>query len=553
MALVAVLVSHALAAASASPAVAVPGLGTLNGGLSQEFPEVALFNRIPYALPPTGDRRWRPPEPHGAWESPRDATGFGDACLGLIRRPEGMESEDCLFLNVAAPAAALGGAAAGLPVMVYIHGGAYNNGASNFNRPDVLVARSDATVLVVTLNYRLHLFGFLGSVGLRGRSGDGSFGNYGIQDQRLAIAWVREHIAPFGGNGSDVTIFGESAGGNSVLNHLTQPASFHLYQKAILESGDYRGTLRLAEAERAFGEVLALTACGGLACLLQRGAYNLSAAAASVGTWGPVVDGVSLAALPLELLERGEFNGRVPVMLGSNRDEAALWFVGGPPFDLPANLTEPGLNKFFSDYLLAILGKAGLEQLHRVYAPGAYEYPADLGNYSQEWWTAMRVATDGGPHMPQLTSLGHCSVRRAARALARHGCPGLFVYLFSQPTPVPVYDLNEGLAIPGTGPGSPVVPHASELPYVYGWAEALGRGSGEAELARAVSARWLRFARTGSPSGARAPAWPRYDPDGDSLLEFAAGPGGIRPRRRLRDAACNFWDAQLSGSPVVVV
>jgi para-nitrobenzyl esterase len=155
--------------------------------------------------------------------------------------------EDCLFLNVYTPARntiaseqdGSGRSDRALPVMLWIHGGSYVSGASNQYPGEALVAASNGTVVVITINYRLNVFGFLGSKELKTRSPDGTTGNYGIEDQRLAMSWARQHIAAFGGDPEQITIFGESAGGNSVINHLAQSASFPLYQRAIVESGAY--------------------------------------------------------------------------------------------------------------------------------------------------------------------------------------------------------------------------------------------------------------------------------------------------------------------------
>lgn len=527
-------------------AVAVPDLGSLEGRLSSYSREVALFNGIPYAAPPVGDLRWRPPKAHGPWQSPRDASSFGARCFGLDRDPLAAESEDCLFLNVAAPLGSLSGKRR-LPVMVYIHGGAYTGGASNHNHPDVLVARSAGSVVVVTLNYRLNLFGFLASATLAARSSDGSTGNYGIQDQRLALVWVRDHIAAFGGDGGDVTVFGESAGGNSILQHLTQPASFGLYRKAILESGDYNATWGLADAEPRFRAVLLETQCVDVDCLLRVSAPELLGAARRVGKWGPVIDGVSLRSYPAQLLARGEYNREVPIMLGSTRDEASLWMADNRSEGwLPPTVSAVNLSAFVAGFFTT-LGPAGMEALKKLYAPPSYVYPEFLGNYSQPWWTAMRMVTDGGSR----SAIGHCCVRRTARALAKGGSPGVFVYLFAHASSAALYDLNEGTVLPGTGPNSPLVPHASELPYVFGWVEALSLDGGGADLALAMSKYWIRFASTGDPNEASLPNWPRYDPDRDTILHLDAGDTGIRPQQLLRAAACDFWDRQMAAQAAV--
>jgi carboxylesterase type B len=226
-----------VAVQSEPPTVLVPSLGTVVGAPSALVPGVDAFRGIPYA----SQSRWQPPAATAPWAKPLDATAFGPACIQAGGKSSpGKNEEDCLFLNVFAPSGALGNDGPLLPVMLWIHGGAYNHGSSNVYSGDVLVAQSNRSVIVVTINYRLNIFGFLGSAEVSAATGGAGSGNFGIMDQRAAMTWTSQHIAAFGGNGSDITIFGESAGANSVWNHLTQPASFPLYTKAIMQSGTCR-------------------------------------------------------------------------------------------------------------------------------------------------------------------------------------------------------------------------------------------------------------------------------------------------------------------------
>jgi len=437
--------------------------------------------------------------------------------------------------------------------MVYIHGGAYESGAANNNRPEVLVARSNASVVVVTLNYRLNAFGFLGTKALRDRSVDGSVGNFGIQDQRLALAWVRDNIVVFGGNGEDITIFGESAGGNSVLNHLTQSLSFGLYSKAIIESGTYDGTPPLSVAEGCYSRMLHQTHCTDLNCLLRLNAVKLVRAARSLNAnprpgrdplcqWGPVIDGVALRAYPQDSIARGDYNKKVPVLIGSNRDEDALWAASKHAGGIPFNLTNAQLDALFLKDLPE-LRPASITKMKQLYDPSSYQYPPNLGNYSQPWWTAMRIATDGGD--PARRALGHCTVRYTARLLLQGGSPVVYVYHFAHPSQAVLPDINVGSTVTGTGPGSPLVPHASELPYVFGLVDVLASRS-EAQLAIAMSAYWSSFARSNDPNLAGLPVWPRYDSIDDHLLHLDTEPGGIFAQKHLRESACNFWDSHMN-------
>ena len=205
---------------------------------------------------------------------------------------------------------------AGSPVSVWIHGRAYVAGSGANYPADALVNASGGNAIVVTFNYRLGVFGFLASAELAARASDGSTGNYGMADQRLALQWVHEHIEAFGSDPKAISIFGESAGGNSVLTHLTQPQGYPVfYTRAIVQSGTYSGAIQMAVAEQTYQSLLGNTNCTGLLCLLNTDALTLAAAFPEdrVALTGPVIDRVALAADPFELLRAGAYNRDVHV------------------------------------------------------------------------------------------------------------------------------------------------------------------------------------------------------------------------------------------------
>jgi carboxylesterase type B len=227
--------------------------GRLRGFLDPAHEGLRAFRGIPYAKPPVGDLRWRPPRPFGTWEGTRDATQFGHTCIQQVgfawETVEGVptSSEDCLYLNVVAPAAA---ASAGVedrayPVVVYLHAGQFQYGAGSDCESDWPFADD---IVYVTPNSRLGPFGFLGSDELRARAANGETGSYGLSDQRLALQWVRENIAAFGGDPSNVVIMGESSGGTSVAAHLVMSRSWGLFHKAIMESPGLTQVKSLADA-----------------------------------------------------------------------------------------------------------------------------------------------------------------------------------------------------------------------------------------------------------------------------------------------------------------
>src|SRR6516225_1709897 len=298
---------------------------------------VDRFLGIPYAAPPVGDLRWRPPQPHGRWRGVRDATSFANHCP-QVASPFGLPSvtEDCLYLNVFRPARhgeddgeADEGGHEGRerrhPVMVWIHGGALLVGESDDYDPVRLVQRG---VVVVTINYRLGVLGFLAHPALTEESPEHASGNYGLMDQQAALRWVRRNIRAFGGDPDNVTIFGESAGGLSVHSQLASPLAAGLFHKAIVESGAYSLVPPSLSAAKAAGAAFAASAgCAdpstAAACLRSLPVATILAHQPS-GTMVPNLDGFVLPQTVRAAFSTGQFN-HVPVIEGSNHDEWRLF------------------------------------------------------------------------------------------------------------------------------------------------------------------------------------------------------------------------------------
>ena len=280
------------------------------------------FLGLPYAAPPTGNLRWRPPQPAAAWSGVRDATTFGPSCPQAPSpfAPPGQFSEDCLYLNVYTPAAR--SSFGGRPVLVWIHGGGLvQDGARDY---DGTKLAADG-VVVVTINYRLGALGFLAHPAL---ASHGAAGNYGLMDQQAALRWVQRNIARFGGDPGNVTIAGQSAGGLSVLAQMVSPGARGLFQRAIVQSGTFALNQRPLAVAEAAGETFA-TAVGcadqSAACLRSAPVSDL---VANFGVEIPgVVDGAVLTQPIGTALARGQF-ARVPVINGITHDEELL-FVDG--------------------------------------------------------------------------------------------------------------------------------------------------------------------------------------------------------------------------------
>ncbi len=308
--LVCLLVLSGAALAQVRPTQSGPVQGIMVG-------DVVQFRGIPYAAPPVGKLRWRAPVAPPAWTGTRDASAYGPACeQQLAFYPV---SEDCLTLNIFAPAKAT--ATSNLPVMVWIHGGGFVFGSGRDWDGSALVRHG---VIVVTINYRLGYFGFLAHPALTAISRRHVSGNYGLLDQQAAFAWVRRNIAGFGGAPKRITIFGESAGGQSVIDQLISPGAGPL-AAAIVESGSYLTNLpTLAQQEKAGqGDAKALGCPGPYAACLYRlsaSALNVFGPLTTVSDISPVVDGRTIPLGPAQALAAGKFQ-HIPVINGSNHDE----------------------------------------------------------------------------------------------------------------------------------------------------------------------------------------------------------------------------------------
>jgi len=305
------------AAAGASGPVASTANGAVRGLASGAVDE---FLGIPYAAPPVGALRWRPPQPAASWPGVRDATQFAPHCPQLAG-PFGQAStsENCLFLNVFTPSHRQAGSH--FPVMVWIHGGALVSGESNDYDPAQLAAHG---VTVVTINYRLGALGFLAHPALA--DANGQSGDYGLMDQQAALRWVQRNIASFGGNPRSVTLFGESAGGLSTLSQVASPQARGLFERAIAESGSYNLTQASLSSAEAAGEAFAANAgCASqtAACLRSLPVPAILASENAAG-YTPNINSEVLPETLKTAFATGKFN-RVPIINGTNRDEWRLF------------------------------------------------------------------------------------------------------------------------------------------------------------------------------------------------------------------------------------
>lgn len=451
---------------------------------------VASWKGIPFAAPPVGALRWAPPKPPMPWKGVRSADTAGPACPQPERGEGGVgappaQSEDCLTLNVFAPAGARN-----LPVMVWIHGGAFRLGYGSAPIYDgAALARQG--VVVVTINYRLGFLGFFAHPALTAAAAPGEpLGNYGLMDQLAALRWVQANIAAFGGDPKNVTAFGESAGGSSLIYLLANPATKGLVAKAIVESGGgLQQPAGLAANEQrgvAAAAKLGLPQTATLADLRARPATDwITAQGALEGGlgFGPFVDGRLVTEPPWKAFAAGRALD-VPLVIGANSNEASVLSTLGVPTG--------ALNAALGDRMAALRPLYGAETPEPEFTRQAL---GDVVFVAPSRWVA---------------------------AAAAKGAPS-YLYYFSYITAA-----RRG-AVPGAN-------HGSEIPYVFKSWEAtpvLARlmSAEDKAMGDAVSACWVAFAKTGRPACPPAPAWPAYDPASDLQMEFAPTLAVRKPAR----------------------
>jgi len=508
--------------AAAAPAarggpVAVTDTGRVRGKVTGATDE---FLGIPYAAPPTGALRWEPPQPAAHWMGTRPATSFAPHCPQSAS-PFGLAStsENCLFLNVFRPA---NGSAkhgpANRPVMVWIHGGALVTGESDGYDPASLVRRG---VVVVTINYRLGALGFLADGALAARPG-GPAGNYGLMDQQAALRWVHRNIARFGGNPHNVTIFGESAGGLSVLSQLVSPGARGLFQRAIVESGAYALKEQpLRKAEQAGAAFAAKTGCARAtgaktaACLRDLPMATILASQNATG-YQPDLDGTVLTQSIGTALASGNFS-RVPIINGSNHDE---W-------------------RFF----------VALDTLTRLPPVTAANYVASI---SLELGLPMTVARKIAAEYPVSSFPSAPEAMGAAGTDAAFACPALAVDRdASKFVPVHAYEFSDENAPERFLPplGFPYgAAHASELQYLFSIAAVIPGPltADQQKLAAAMQAYWTGMAQLGTPDRPAVPSWPAFRAGSQQMISLV--PPQPRATRGFAAAHhCAFWASLASG------
>ncbi|NUU20622.1 MAG: carboxylesterase family protein [Streptomycetaceae bacterium] len=472
------------------------------------------FLGLPYAAPPVGDLRFRPPQPPARWSGVRDATAQGPACVQFADfgiDPGQPRSEDCLNLDVYRPRGSRPGA--DLPVVLWIHGGGFVQGTGTQFAGRTMADRDH--VIVISINYRLGALGYLAVPGFDAETREGS-GNWGLLDQIAAVRWTRDNIGAFGGDPRNITVTGQSAGSGSICGMLASPLATGLFAKAILESGPCTllGARPLATAQQEGSAFAAWLGCADAAtaagCLRTVPADRLAEAGKKLPLTGLTMGTPTLPRQPAEAIASGRWN-KVPVIIGNTRSEGkmfALDRIAMTPEEYPAVLAQR-------------FGDAAPEVLAR--------YPVSA--YSSPYHALSAVLTDAG-----------WACQTAATAdLLRRQVP-TYAYEFDDPNSPPLV----GMDIPGWDMANA---HSAELAYLFDFTMQ-GRAftAEQSALAQRMKDAWAAFARTGTPNHWGLTAWPPAT-DRKDVLKFQPGRDVV-----FRDFAtehqCGFWATQPVGSPV---
>jgi len=475
------------------------------------------FLGIPYAAAPTGSRRWRPPAPYGLFPGfVFQATQFGGACT----QPGGIGSENCLFLNVYTPAREFDDTErCGWPVMMWIHGGGLQIGSADSYDPTPLVKKG---VIVVTINYRLGYLGFFAHSAI---DAEGHLnGNYGLMDQQFALKWVHRNIKGFCGDPGRVTIFGQSAGGQSVYAHLASPLAAGLFHGAIAESGTYlefqdyfENIVTLAVAETAGSAVADSVGCGSQTAACLRGVPASTLVEAEPFPIFPIVDGRLLTETMSAAFASGEFN-RVPIMSGTNHDEYRLFVA--LDYDFAGS---PILNS--TDYDNAVTALWGPDLEPSVVAL----YP--FASYSSGGEALGASGTDG---------VFSCPLRNANQSLSKFVTT--YAYEFNDENAPPSPSLFGGLLTFSLG-----AYHTAELQYLFKNGDFFGLplaplSPKQRKLSAAMISYWTQFAKTGNPNSPREPVWSPYSASADEFQSLTPPKPMVESDFDAAHQCSTFWN-----------
>lgn len=509
------LTTGAQAQKAADPAVVKTATGAVRGTVHDGLRE---FKGIPYAAAPVGALRWAMPAAPKRWTGVLDATKFGGACPQVSRYglTEASDDENCLTINVTAPYD--GKASKPKPVFVWIHGGAFVGGSSSLYPLGALAKSGD--MVVVSLNYRLGVFGFMPHPAFDKAHN----GGFGLEDQRFALRWVKRNIAAFGGDANNITLAGESAGGAGVCMHVIAPNETRgLFNKAIMQSAGCATPLPTVAASSKIGQSIAeAVGCAdaktALSCLRAKPVKDLLDAGAKASvtnglmTFAPVIGAKTVPLQAAKAFADGKFV-RVPMINGGTRDEMRLYVV----YDVQAGAKIDNAN--YADLIKAIYGN-NTDAVLKLYPASDYQAAAQaLGS----------VMSDFNP----TVGLNNCIYLEAAKLITKR--VPLYEFVFGD------RDAPDVTTNPGWEMGAV---HSSELPYFFPHFDNTTKVAGpdlkpaSLQLAKHMMGYWTGFARTGKPVANDSPDWPLFKADGD-VMRF--DPGKVGPFDASAAHKCAFW------------
>ena len=454
---------------------------------------VHVYKGIPFAAAPVGELRWKPPHPPESWAGVREADEFGDACMQNLpgSRPpwteefmhQGAVSEDCLYLNVWAPAEA-----EQRPVLVYVHGGGFQEGSGSVEIYDG-EALADQGLVVVTINYRLGVFGFLAHPELRAESEHDASGNYALLDQIAALEWVRDNIAAFGGDPENVTVAGQSAGAMSVYLLTASPLAAGLFDRAIVQSGPGGLASFGISSLRGLATPLEKAEKGGVAFAESKGASSIEELRALSADelmaqedgqpvrFGAVLDGYFLLDDVAQIYEEGQ-QVDIPMLTGFNADEASAF---------------PGY------------GTANVEEFEE----SARERYGEQADAFLELYPAETDDAAGEAQKVSMRERGAVALARLARERAKTSKTAAYLYYFERGIPWPEYPHFDAF-------------HSGELPYMFDNLDLMDRQWEEVDrsIADAISSYWVNFAATGDPNGDDLPMWKPFSRAPNEMMVF---------------------------------
>jgi para-nitrobenzyl esterase len=511
-----------------------PIFGLSNGHISE-------FLGIPYAKPPIGNLRWMPPQPVAKWSDVRQTTKFGPTCaqvttLGPFAGPPN-SNEDCLYLNVFTP-----DVKAKLPVLVWLHGGGYFDGASNDYDATKLVTRGH--MVVVTINYRLNLFGFMAHPALDAEGH--AFGNYGIMDMQAALKWVQRNAAAFGGDPNNVTLGGQSAGAGATAANVLSPGAHGLFQRAIFQSGGYTPFVPKSVAEEKGRKFAIAAGCvskdekgGDIAkCLRALSAAKIEALAGTASETSPLitnpmVDGTVIPQQEIDLIRSGRFN-QMPIMMGTTHDEGNF---------------NAGILQYFKKDRTALTEADYRAYLKRTYGGNAGAgaspppYPADTIDKVLARYPVSRAGAQMAWDTAHSDTLA-CRGQYTAEALEPHA--PVYMYLFDDRTAQTYFPKMPGF--------QPLAYHTADIAYVFTGYHGGPQGvrftlnPTQSRLSDRMVDVWANFAHTGNPNGKGDAPWPRWEKGADAPAYLLQNAGWKTVQTNAEFAAahnCGFWNKIL--------